>query len=293
MAEPPGPTGGLKPTIMMIPLTLKQACSPEQLYQGWLRIKRNRGQQGIESFSSPWNVENELNSLSHQIIQGYYQPQPLLFVPMVTQGKERNLSLPSIRDSIVQSAISLQLTPLIDPMFEDCSFAYRPGRSIQMAQHAVVQTIQSGRPYIIRTDISDCFDTIPFPFVNKLISILLTDSRLIDLILRFISAPLIQANRLYPRQCGIPQGSPLSPLLCNVVLDAYDKAMIDAGFSHVRYADDLVLLGEDARKVHEALAHSQKILHAIGLEVNWDKTYLSSWNQGFQFLGGIIRKGEL
>ncbi len=295
----------------MRPLTLEQACSPQQLLLGWQRIRRNRGSQGMDDFAEPQNIEAVILQLHRELISGNYQPRPLLFVPTFTNGKKRELALPSIHDRVIQSGISLLLIEYIDLFFEDCSFAYRPERSIQMAQAAVLKHIHSGRHFIVRADVKDCFDTVEFGVVKDLLAIYIQDHRLVDLIMRFISAPLLRKDgarvslparrtamsafregQLIRRSCGIPQGAPLSPLLCNIVLDVFDKEMVDAEHVHVRYADDLVLLGFNRYETHAVLSLAQQILSDIGLQINRDKTYETHWQLGFQFLGESFRKGD-
>ncbi|HPP02657.1 MAG TPA: reverse transcriptase domain-containing protein [bacterium] len=277
----------------MIRLTLWQACSPRQLYNGWRRVKKNQGWMTVPDDRFGISISHALESLSQEILQGTYQPAPLALVPIPHKDSEKSriLSLPPVRDRIVQSALSSQLIPLFDPYFEDCSFAYRPKRSVAMAQYRVLEYIGHGYPIVAHSDIQDCFDRIEFTLVHQLLSLFLADSRLIHLILRFISSPARYQNTLYYRSAGLPQGSPLSPLLCNVVLDVLDKFMVDRGIPYVRYADDLIVLAASYPEGQNRLREVQQLLATLGLELNPEKTYLTHWQEGFRFLGETFGGG--
>lgn len=274
----------------MISLSLQQACSVQNLYDGWIRVKRNKGWRTIPDHDFNVPIDQYLRHLSSEVCKGYYQPEPLTLVPLDKNGKRRILCLPPLRDRILQSSLSLTLTPLFDPSFEDCSFAYRPTRSVMDAQRTVLQRIDHGYTHIVRTDIDDCFDNISFQLVYDLLSLQLQDLSLIGLLVASVTTPVLYDSHLYPRPCGIPQGSPLSPLLCNVVLDVLDKNLIQNDCIHVRYADDLVLLGRNAEESHRVLMVTQNILAGLGLQLNKEKTYGTTWKQGFQFLGDDFRE---
>ncbi len=197
--------------------------------------------------------------------------------------------IPCIYDRVVQTAACQLLDPLLDPMFSPNSFAYRAGRSVEIAVRRVDALRRQGFGFVAETDIRRCFDTVPHdPLVARLEEVLHLypgHASLIDLIalwLEHFAMEMATPGR------GLAQGSPLAPLLCNFHLDQLDDALDDLGIRFVRFADDFVMLARTEARAHEALGQATGILRGHGLEVQGAKTRVVGFDEGLEFLGHLF-----
>ena len=270
---------------------------------GWLRVWANRGAAGgdgvrCEGFSLC--AKERLAQLSKDLRLGAYRPGPLRHVEIPKKsrsgrpdsgaagkpGRFRTLSIPCVRDRVAQSSVALLLTPLLDREFEDASYGYRPGRSVKQAVEKVRRLRAEGYVWTADADIESYFDNIPH---DRLITRFLrsvTESPLSELVGLWIETGA-QGGR------GVPQGSPLSPLLSNLYLDDLDEALSGKGLRIVRFADDFVVLSKDKRGAEQALADAGAQLAALGLKLNLDKTRIRSFDDSLRFLGHLFVRSWL
>jgi CRISPR-associated protein Cas1 len=194
--------------------------------------------------------------------------------------------VPTVRDRVLQTAVCQILVPIIDPLFEDESFAYRPGRSVPDAVAAVVAARDEGFVYVVDADIEAFFDNIPHEELLSTLSDVLPDQSVLPLVTRWLIGPVKTAEGFVKLTCGVPQGSPISPLLANLYLDPFDEAIAENENRRlVRYADDFVILARDVESAETALEEAALWLSAHGLQINFDKTRITHFDQGFNFLG--------
>ncbi|MFA7413304.1 MAG: CRISPR-associated endonuclease Cas1 [Rhizobium sp.] len=255
------------------------------LWKAWLKVEENGGAAGgdrvtVTGFAA--RAQNNISRLSHSLRSAGYRPGPYrrVMVPK-RSGGERPLDIPCIADRIAQGAVALVLTPRLEPEFEDSSFAYRPGRSVAKAISRVAGLRKQGFTHVVDADITRYFESVRHERLLSLLDRHLEDSRLCDLIALWL-------EHFSPAERGIPQGSPLSPLLANLYLDALDEAMDGRHARIVRYADDFVILARTAEHAGKALADTRDILAELGLELNDAKTQLASFDQGFRYLGHVL-----
>ena len=258
------------------------------LWQAWQRVRTNHGGaggDGVGQAAFERNAPARIESLREALIDGHYRPGPLRHVALPKNGGEtRPLDIPCIADRIVQTATAQLLVPVIDPLFSPGSFAYRPHKGVAAAVHRIVALRREGYRWTAEGDVRHCFEEIPHaPLLDRLEG-LIGDARICDLVGLWLEC-------FSPDGVGIPQGSPISPLLCNVHLDAVDQAMAGHGVRLIRFADDFVLLTRSEHEAAAALENMAGLLRSQGLELNPDKTRIRAFDQSLKFLGHIFVRG--
>lgn len=255
------------------------------LWPAWEKVLGNAGAAGgdgvtVHRFAAA--AHNNLSRLSHDLRNGRYRPRPSrrAWLPK-RDGTMRPLDIPSVVDRVAQTAVSFVLGPLIEAELEDASFAYRPGRSVARAVARVASLRRQGYRWVVDGDIRRYFEMVPHqPLLHRL-DALAADAALVDLVALWLEGH-------GPEDRGLPQGSPLSPLLANLYLDAVDEAIEGGGVRLVRFADDFVLLTKSREGADLALLRMGEILAEHGLELHPEKTRLVGFDQGFRFLGHVF-----
>jgi len=269
---------------------LDRALLDDSLLAGWERVRDNAGGPGVDGVTITQfgqDILKRLPALRQRVLGEHYSALPLRRIEMARPGKSpRILAVPCVADRVVQSAVTLTLSPLLDPGFEDFSFGYRPGRSVPRAVQRLCDARDSGLVWVAEADIQTCFDTIPWAALLQRLGDTLPDDSLLALIQHWLRLPLQWADgHKTVRFRGVPQGSPLSPLLSNVFLDGLDKALSDGPWRAVRYADDFVITAASREDAQRGLQQAARWLKSAGLRLNLDKTRVVHVEQGFTFLG--------
>ena len=271
-------------------MTFDAATSLAALTEAWIRTQRNGGGPGgdgetIAQFARM--AEFRLARLAHELQADLYLPGPLrrLSVPKRSGGGMRILSIPCLVDQIAQRAAASVLSATLEPVFEDASFAYRPGRSVAQAVARVDMLRRQGYHHVVDADIRGFFDNVPHAPLRAKLGAAGIDPRLVALVDRWLDSFSDQGK-------GLAQGSPVSPVLANLHLDALDEAFGDRGpVRIVRFADDFVLLTRSKPGAEAALARARDILVAGGLELNLAKTRIVPFDQALTFLGHLFLRG--
>lgn len=227
-------------------------------------------------------AESRLARLAYELESGSYRPGPLrrLSVPK-SSGGNRVLSIPCVIDRIAQRAAATVLSVALDPHFEDTSFAYRPGRSVAQAVARVDLLRRQGYHYVVDGDIRTYFDAVPHaPLLDKLTAHRI-EPRLIDLVALWLDSFSDEAR-------GLAQGSPISPVLANLYLDALDESFEKGPVRIVRFADDFLLLTRRRPDAEGALEKARTLLAAHGLELHPSKTRIVPYEQALNFLGHLF-----
>lgn len=267
---------------------------PRTLYTAWRSVWKKAGAPGCDGVRTQDYFRNEANNirnLSAELLSGRYQPSPLreTFIPKSTPGKWRRLSIPTVKDRIVQQAANQMLQSLCDDAFAPCSFAYRPGRGIREAVALLRRGIASGLFWAVRGDIRGCFDEIDRDILSALLRRIIPDQEFLALINKVIRAPVVSRGFVRNSSKGIPQGSPISPFLSNLYLDQFDTAMLSAGVFLVRFADDWVALAPDIQSAEETLRCAMNTFTRLRIELNRDKSgVLDLSTRPINFLGHTI-----
>lgn len=259
------------------------------LERSFMRVKQNKGAAGIDRTTIPVfesNLRVNLTRIRKEVADRTYQPAPLrrVYVPK-PNGKSRPLGIPTIRDRTVQEAIRRLLEPIFEPTFNDNSFGFRPGRSCHDALQRIKQYHRQGYRWVVDADITGCFDNIPHKVIMQTLAWEVADGNILTAVERSLTAGIMEDKELKPTNMGTPQGGPLSPLLANIVLNRMDWQLAHAGYRFVRYADDFVILCHTKHDAEKALNFVGIILAKLGLELSEEKTRISSFKEGWDFLG--------
>jgi CRISPR-associated protein Cas1 len=262
-----------------------QATAITTLEEAWAKVLRNGGAAGGDGVTLARFIANapaRLARLRAALVSGRYTPGPIRHVEIPKKdGDMRPLSIPCVADRVAQTSVALTLAPLIDEELEEASFAYRVGRSVQQAVERVRALQRMGHGYLVDADIERFFERVPHDELMARLGETMSNgptTRLISLWLEHAS----------PSGRGLGQGSPLSPLLANLYLDRLDEAFAARGAHIVRFADDFVILAESRAGADAALAKVERLLGEYGLALNRDKTRVTSFDQGFKFLGHLF-----
>lgn len=232
------------------------------------------------------HLDDFLTELSESLRSGTYEPDPLLSfgIPKGTSGEVRTLHIPSIRDRVVERAVVNTIAHRADLAMSPCSFAYRTGIGTDDAVDHLARLRDAGYRYVLRTDIEDYFPNLNIEDALAALSPIAGCPRTIDLI-RLIARPRRARGERRTRNRGIAQGSCLSPLLANLALTDVDRAMGDAGYGYARFADDIVICSPHEPDLLEALELLDSLLTPRGLRLNQEKTAMTSFDEGFCYLG--------
>ncbi len=272
----------------MAPDLMRQVLRFDQIHDAWENVRANGGMAGGDSVTLKrfrHRLDEELLGLIDEAQSGDYRPGPARRVHMRTGGKIRTLTVPPVRDRVLQRAVLDVLTPRIDPHFLHCSYGYRPGRSLHGAVQRIVTLRDRGLTAIVDADIRNCFGTLDHRMLAEVVAKHVPDLRLRELIaLWYLPAPGVLRPRPAPSR-GIELGAPISPLLCNMYLHQLDTSLIKRRLHLVRYADDFVVACRSPEEADRALRTVEKVLRGIRLAPNPAKTRLTSFAEGFTFLG--------
>lgn len=226
--------------------------------------------------------------LERELRSGGYTPSPhVAFAIRKKSGEERLVEQLQPRDLVVAQYLLKLLGPCFDRMFEECSIGFRKGMSRKRAVTLVEQALRAGCRYVVESDIEDFFPSVELAQLGALLDHYLpgADRRLRGTLHKMVHNGYVLNGSLRARACGLAQGSPLSPMLANLYLDAFDEALQGAGLRLIRYGDDFVVLTRTREEAEAVLAQSGECLARLGLRLNAEKTAVRSVEEGFDFLG--------
>jgi len=257
------------------------------LLASFQHVKENHGAVGvdrvtIERFED--NLERNLADLVRGLQDKTYQPLPLLKILVDKgNGEARALCIPTVRDRVLQTAVLQVIEPTLEKEFEDCSFAYRKGRSVRQAVHRIKECYEAGFRWIVNADIDAFFDNIDHELLMEKVRRYVPDAYIQELIRMWVKAEVWDGKTISIMEKGIPQGSPVSPILANLFLDELDDILLKDNQKIVRFADDFIVLCKSPEKVVKALELTEAVLERLRLKL--DESDIVSFDQGFQFLG--------
>lgn len=227
----------------------------------------------------------ELTSLSQELGAGTYEPGRVTTVGIQSRFRSRDLTLSTVRDRVVERALHQVLTPVIDPTLTPFSFGYRRGLGVKDAIRSLTQLRDEGMTHVLRTDVRDAFDSLPRRRVVDALRARVRDPRVCDVVEKLLA----RLDDVSMAGSGIAQGSSLSPLLLNVYLDDLDRRILAAGFTVLRFADDIAIPTRSEAEAYRALDVVDAEVEVLGLALNTDKTEIETFDAGVHFLGTTIR----
>ena len=231
---------------------LEEILSRDNMMRAYKRVIANKGASGVDGITTE-EVKQYLidhwEEIREQIRNRKYKPLPVRRVEIPKpNGGVRNLGIPSVVDRIIEQAIAQRLTPIVEPLFSDYSYGFRPKRRAQQAVIKLLEYLNDGYTYIVDIDLEKFFDNVPQDKLMYLVHGIATEK-------------------------GTPQGGNLSPLLSNIMLNELDKELEARGLHFVRYADDCVIaVGSSAAANRVMHTITKWIEKKLGLKVNMTKT---------------------
>lgn len=266
------------------------------LKESWERVRRNGGAPGIDGQSieevEKAGVEEFLSRIEEELRTQTYKPQPARRVEIPKpDGSKRPLSIPTLKDRVVQQGLKIVIEPVFEADFEDSSYGYRPKRRAQQAAEQVCKYLNQGLTQVIDADIEDCFGTIPHSELLDMIAGRIVDRKVLHLIKLFLKAGVMSEGGIDKDKTGTPQGGVISPLFANIYLDRMDKGWkpLTRFARLIRYADDLIILTKC--DVEKKLVHLQKMTGELKLRLSRKKTRIvNAEEESFDFLGYSFKK---
>ncbi len=260
--------------------------------QAFQAVKRNRGAAGVDKVSIKMfdaNLEENLAALMRDLKDGSFRPRPLrrVYIPKGPGSKKlRPLGIPVVRDRVAQEVVRRLLAPIFDPMFHEASFGFIKGRNCHQAIERVLELHRRGHKVVLDADIAGLFDNIPHSIIMDAVAAEIADGNILRLIEKFLAAGVMENGIFKPTNIGTPQGGVVSPLLANIVLNHLDWKLHEAGYQFARYADDFVVVCQTDQQAREALALVKRVLaDKLGLQLSSEKTEITSFGKGYDFLG--------
>jgi RNA-directed DNA polymerase len=221
---------------------IEQVLNPRNMMRAYRQVVLNKGSAGIDGMSVKElydHLTNNREQIESSIREGKYLPQPILGVEIPkSNGKTRLLGVPTVTDRMLQQAVGQVLAAKFEMEFEDYSYGFRPNKNAQKAVLKAQEHINSGYQHIVDIDLKSFFDEVDHCILLQLLYRKVKCPITLRLIRKWLKAPILINGKLTRRRKGVPQGSPLSPLLSNIMLNELDKEMEKRGLKYVRYADD-------------------------------------------------------
>jgi group II intron reverse transcriptase/maturase len=275
----------------------EEVCLKRTLERAFRKVKANQGAPGpdgesLEEFEE--DLDHGLEELREELVGWTYQPGPIRRVVIPKPGGgDRLLGVANVRDRIVEEAMAMVMEPLFEPGFSDHSYGFRPGRSQRDAIAKAKEYVGEGREWIVDLDLERFFDTVNHDRVIHLLRSKVGDRRMIRLVAMTLRRGIWIDGKVEKSREGLPQGSPLSPLLSNIVLDELDRELEKRGLHFVRYADDCNVFVRSQKAAERVLEKLTRFIEGkLKLKVNRtkSKTGLSST---VKFLGMTVLAGGI
>jgi group II intron reverse transcriptase/maturase len=277
---------------------MQVVCSHDNIKRAYKQVKQNKGVAGVDNMPvyefAEWFVKGGDNLLE-ALQTGNYQPQAVKLAEILKpNGGIRQLGIPTVTDRIIQQAIAQVLSPIYEQQFSDYSYGFRPNRSAHQALKKASEYVASGNKVVVDLDLKNFFDVVNHNRLMHRLAETIGDKPLLRLIRKYLQSGILTDGMVSQRTEGTPQGSPLSPLLSNIVLDELDKELEGRGHKFVRYADDCnIFVRSQAAGERVMQSISNFIENKLKLKVNNEKSQVCSCNQT-KFLGyTILRDGNL
>jgi RNA-directed DNA polymerase len=219
----------------------------DALERAWELVRANRGAAGIDRQTiadvERYGAGRLLDELAADLREGRWRPLPArrVFIPKPGRDELRPLSIPAVRDRVVQAAARIVIEPIFEADMLECSFGFRPRRSAHDALQVLVDQAWGGRRWVAESDIANCFETIPHSGLMSAIEERIVDRQVLKLLRAMLRAGVMEDRAIRRSGAGTPQGGVISPCLCNVYLHRLDRQWAERGIGVlVRYADDRV-----------------------------------------------------
>jgi len=276
----------------------EELCSIHLLKQGFKAVKRNGGSPGIDGTTTAdfgARLEEEVAQLRKELVSWSYTPQPVRRVEIPKPGGNgtRLLGVPCVRDRVVQASLVILLEPTFDPEFSEHSYGFRPGKNQRQAVESAQRIVQKGKEHVVDIDLSKFFDRISHDRLIERMKTKVKDKRILRLVGLTLRSGVMTHGSILPTTEGTTQGSPLSPLLSNIVLDELDKELERRGLEFCRFADDCNIFTGSVKAAERVMQNVTKFIEQrLKLVVNQEKSKVARSGH-IKFLGMTIVAGTI
>lgn len=266
----------------------------ENLNEACAKVIRAKGTNGVDKMSTS-DLKNYLEEnredIKKSIRERTYKPSPVLRVEIPKDdGSKRGLGIPTVKDRMIQQAISQVLSPIYEEIFSDSSFGFRPNRNAHMAIEKALNHLNHGKEWVVDIDLEKFFDKVNHDKLMQIVSDTINDGDVISLIRKFLVSGIIIDDEYKEAVIGTPQGGNLSPLLGNIILNELDKELESRGLDFVRYADDcLIFVGTEKAANRVMKSVTRYLEEDLKLKVNVSKSQVRK-PEGVKFLGFGFKK---
>lgn len=256
---------------------IEQVINRRNMHLAYQQVMRNKGSAGVDGMGvielKPY-VNQHREAIATRMVKGTYLPQPILGISIPkSNGKTRLLGIPTVVDRWLQQSVAQAITPLFEFEFKEHSYGFRPGKNAHQCIQQACRNIDEGYQHIVDIDLKNFFDEVDHCLLLQLLYRKVKCPFTLRLIRKWLRAPILINGKLTKRRKGVPQGSPLSPLLSNVLLHELDTELEKQGLKYVRYADDFSIYTKSkskARKIGNAIFLFLK--NKLRLPINREKS---------------------
>ena len=271
---------------------IEEVLRRENLLKALRRVQSNKGAPGVDGMrveELPDYLRKEWHTIREQLLSESYVPSPVREVQLPKPGGgTRMLGIPTVLDRFITQAMLQVMSLLFDTDFSDHSYGFRPGRSALQAVGQARDYIAQGHRWVVDLDLERFFDQVNHDMLMSRVAKKVEDKRLLRLIRRYLNAGIMKEGMVSIREAGTPQGSPLSPLLSNILLDDLDKELERRGHRFCRYADDANVYVRSQRAGERVMESLTRFLEdRLRLKVNRTKSAVGRpWKR--KFLGYTV-----
>jgi RNA-directed DNA polymerase len=276
---------------------MEAICDPDNIEAALRAVVRNKGAPGVDGITVkqlPGMLKARWSEIEDQLLQGRYQPQPVLRVKIPKpDGGTRNLGIPTVIDRVIQQALLQRLQPQWDPTFSEHSYGFRPGRSAHQAVAQAQAYVIDGYRFVVDIDLAKFFDRVNHDRLMAAVAARVSDRRVLRLVRGYLTAGVLDGGLFEESREGTPQGGPLSPLLSNLVLNELDRELERRGHRFVRYADDCNIYVRSEKAGRRVMASLTRFIEGrLKLQINAEKSAVARpWQRSF--LGFTVKDDPL
>jgi len=258
------------------------------MLRAYRQVVRNHGAPGVDGMAveelGDYLKGGAWERIKAELLEGRYRPQAVrpVEIPKPDGGK-RLLGIPTVVDRLIGQAIHQVLEPIFDPEFSESSYGFRRGRSAHDAVQKAQEYVAEGKRWVVDIDLAKFFDTVNHDVLMTAVCRRVEDGRMRRVLYTFLNTGILMDGIVSPRSEGTPQGSPLSPLLSNVLLDQLDKELENRGHSFCRYADDCNIYVQTERSGQRVRESVERFLaEELRLRVNPEKSAVTRpWKRDY------------
>jgi len=238
------------------------------------KVCANKGAAGVDKVTvETWQAKElaHVRQLHGELYANTYRAQPVrrVYIPKPDTDKQRPLGIPALIERVCQQAVLQILQPTFEEIFFEGSYGFRPGRSANTAREAILKYRKAGYRYVVDLDISNFFNEVDHTILMKLVREVVKDRRVLRLIRGWLTAGVMEKGNVRYETSGTPQGGVMG--------------LQKAGYAHVRYADDVLILCKTRKEAEAALQVAGDLLNRMKLQLSPEKTIISSFQEGFDF----------